>query len=112
LWTVVSLKFRLRPRQVTDQVGQYDLNLAGCLQNHAFIYDAAERMVARLGSVRWMRTHSTTPGPGPVVTPQVAVQPPKAIARIVSTIPMGRMAVAEELVTGIELFADGGRAQV
>ena len=83
-------------------------------------------MVARLGSVRWMRKHSTTSSRGPVITPQVAVQPPEAIARIGSTIPMGRMAEAEEiakvalflgsgdssLVTGIELFADGGRAQV
>jgi NAD(P)-dependent dehydrogenase (short-subunit alcohol dehydrogenase family) len=49
-----------------------------------------------------------------------------AIARIVSTVPMGRMAEPEEIaevalflgsddssfVTGIELFADGGRAQI
>jgi NAD(P)-dependent dehydrogenase (short-subunit alcohol dehydrogenase family) len=56
----------------------------------------------------------------------LAVQPPEAIARIVSTVPMGRMAEPEEIakvalilgsddssfVTGIELFADGGRAQV
>jgi NAD(P)-dependent dehydrogenase (short-subunit alcohol dehydrogenase family) len=48
------------------------------------------------------------------------------IARIVSTIPMGRMGKSEEVakaalylasddssfVTGIELFVDGGRAQV
>jgi NAD(P)-dependent dehydrogenase (short-subunit alcohol dehydrogenase family) len=56
----------------------------------------------------------------------VALQPPEAIARIVSTVPMGRMAEPEEIakvalflgsddssfVTGIELFADGGRAQI
>jgi NAD(P)-dependent dehydrogenase (short-subunit alcohol dehydrogenase family) len=73
-----------------------------------------------------MRKHSTTSSRGPVITPQVAVQPPEAVARIGSTIPEGRMAAAEEiakvalflgsgdssLVTGIELFADGGRAQV
>jgi NAD(P)-dependent dehydrogenase (short-subunit alcohol dehydrogenase family) len=53
-------------------------------------------------------------------------QPPEAIARIVSTIPMGRMGSAEEIakaalflacddssfITGIELFVDGGRAQI
>ena len=64
--------------------------------------------------------------PGPVITPQVDRQPPEAIARIVSTVPMGRMAEPKEIaqaalflasddssfVTGIELFADGGRAQV
>ena len=51
---------------------------------------------------------------------------PEATAHIVSTVPMGRMAEPEEIakvalflgsddssfVTGIELFADGGRAQV
>ena len=51
---------------------------------------------------------------------------PDMIARIVSTIPMGRMGTPEEVanvalflasddssfVTGIELFVDGGRGQV
>ena len=72
------------------------------------------------------RIRSNVLSPGPVVTPQVALQPPEAIARIVSTVPMGRMAEPEEIakvalflgsddssfVTGIELFADGGRAQI
>jgi NAD(P)-dependent dehydrogenase (short-subunit alcohol dehydrogenase family) len=72
------------------------------------------------------RIRSNVLSPGPVVTPQVALQPPEAIARIVSTVPMGRMAEPEEIakvalflgsddssfITGIELFADGGRAQV
>jgi len=54
------------------------------------------------------------------------VVPPDAIARIASTIPMGRMGEADEVakaalflasddssfITGIELFVDGGRAQV
>jgi NAD(P)-dependent dehydrogenase (short-subunit alcohol dehydrogenase family) len=71
------------------------------------------------------RIRANVLSPGPVVTPQVALQPPEAIARIVSTVPMGRMAEPEEIakvalflasddssfVTGIE-FADGGRAQV
>lgn len=64
--------------------------------------------------------------PGPVKTPMADRQPTDAIARLVSTIPMGRMAEPDEIaraalflasedssfVTGIELFADGGRGQV
>jgi NAD(P)-dependent dehydrogenase (short-subunit alcohol dehydrogenase family) len=72
------------------------------------------------------RIRSNVLSPGPVATPQAALQPPEAIARILSTVPMGRMAEPEEIakvalflasddssfVTGIELFADGGRAQI
>jgi len=72
------------------------------------------------------RIRSNVLSPGPVSTPQAALQPPEAIARIVSTVPMGRMAEPIEIakaalflasddssfVTGIELFADGGRAQI
>jgi NAD(P)-dependent dehydrogenase (short-subunit alcohol dehydrogenase family) len=64
--------------------------------------------------------------PGPVLTGQTAIQPPEAISQIVSTVPMGRLATPEEIakvalflasddssyVTGIELFVDGGRAQI
>jgi NAD(P)-dependent dehydrogenase (short-subunit alcohol dehydrogenase family) len=64
--------------------------------------------------------------PGPVNTPIVARQRPDVMAKIVSTIPMGRMGEADEIakaalflasddssfVTGIELFVDGGRAQI
>jgi NAD(P)-dependent dehydrogenase (short-subunit alcohol dehydrogenase family) len=56
----------------------------------------------------------------------VTRQPVDAIARIVSTIPMGRMGEPDEIakaalflasddssfITGIELFVDGGRAQI
>ena len=66
------------------------------------------------------------PEPWPTETPAIDQQPPDAIARIVSTIPMGRMGKPEEIakaalflasddssfVTGIELFVDGGRAQI
>ena len=69
---------------------------------------------------------SNVVSPGPTDTPIVDGQPADAIARIVSTIPMGRMGEADEIakaalflasddssfVTGIELFVDGGRAQV
>jgi NAD(P)-dependent dehydrogenase (short-subunit alcohol dehydrogenase family) len=72
------------------------------------------------------RIRSNVLSPGPTVTPLVDQQPPDAIARIVSSIPMGRLADPDEIakaalflasddssfVTGIELFVDGGRAQV
>src|SRR6201996_2687497 len=72
------------------------------------------------------RIRSNVLSPGPTETPAVDQQPADAIARIVSTIPMGRMGEADEIakaalflasddssfVTGIELFVDGGRAQV
>jgi NAD(P)-dependent dehydrogenase (short-subunit alcohol dehydrogenase family) len=64
--------------------------------------------------------------PGPINTPLVNRQSADVIARIVSTIPMGRMGEPDEVakaalylasddssfVTGIELLVDGGRAQV
>jgi NAD(P)-dependent dehydrogenase (short-subunit alcohol dehydrogenase family) len=72
------------------------------------------------------RIRSNVLSPGPTETPAIDQQPPDAIARIVSTIPMGRMGKPEEIakaalflasddssfVTGIELFIDGGRAQI
>ena len=72
------------------------------------------------------RVRSNVLSPGPTETPLVDRQPPEAIARIVSTIPMGRMGSSQEIakaalflasddssfVTGIELFVDGGRAQI
>jgi NAD(P)-dependent dehydrogenase (short-subunit alcohol dehydrogenase family) len=64
--------------------------------------------------------------PGPINTPLVRRQSPEVIARIASTIPMGRIGEPEEVakaalflasadssfITGIELFVDGGRAQI
>jgi NAD(P)-dependent dehydrogenase (short-subunit alcohol dehydrogenase family) len=72
------------------------------------------------------RIRSNVLSPGPTDTAQVTRQPADAIARIVSTIPMGRMGEPDEIakaalflasddssfVTGIELFVDGGRAQI
>ncbi|NPT59150.1 SDR family NAD(P)-dependent oxidoreductase [Paraburkholderia elongata] len=72
------------------------------------------------------RIRSNVLSPGPIDTPIIGQQPPDAIARILSTIPMGRMGKADEVakaalflasddssfVTGIELFVDGGRAQI
>jgi NAD(P)-dependent dehydrogenase (short-subunit alcohol dehydrogenase family) len=72
------------------------------------------------------RIRSNVVSPGPINTPLVSRQSADVIARMVSTIPMGRMGTPEEVakvalflasddssfVTGIELFVDGGRAQV
>ena len=72
------------------------------------------------------RIRSNVLSPGPIKTPLVDLQPPEAIARILTTIPMGRMGEPDEVakaavflasddssfVTGIELFVDGGRGQV
>jgi NAD(P)-dependent dehydrogenase (short-subunit alcohol dehydrogenase family) len=76
--------------------------------------------------LRDRRIRSNVLSPGPTDTPAIGQQPADAIARILSTIPMGRMGEADEIakaalflasddssfVTGIELFVDGGRAQV
>src|ERR1700676_2213450 len=72
------------------------------------------------------RIRSNIVSPGPINTPLANRQSADVIARMVSTIPMGRMGTPEEVakvalflasddssfVTGIELFVDGGRAQV
>ncbi len=72
------------------------------------------------------RVHANVVNPGPINTPWVNRQSPDVIARIVSTVPMGRMGEPDEVakaalflasedssfVTGIELFVDGGRAQI
>ena len=64
--------------------------------------------------------------PGPIRTPLMNRQSADVIARFVSTVPMGRMGEPDEVakavlylasddscfVTGVELFVDGGRAQV
>jgi NAD(P)-dependent dehydrogenase (short-subunit alcohol dehydrogenase family) len=72
------------------------------------------------------RIRSNVLSPGPTDTPLANRAPADAIARIVSSIPMWRMATSDEIakaalflasddssfVTGIELFVDGGRAQI
>jgi NAD(P)-dependent dehydrogenase (short-subunit alcohol dehydrogenase family) len=72
------------------------------------------------------RIRSNVVSPGPIHTPLAGRQSADVIARIVSTVPMGRMGEPEEVakaalflasddssfVTGIELFVDGGRAQI
>ena len=69
---------------------------------------------------------SNVVSPGPISTPLTNRQSADVIARIVSTVPMGRMGEPDEVakaalylasddssfVTGVELFVDGGRAQI
>jgi len=76
--------------------------------------------------VKDRRIRSNVLTPGLTETPLVDRQPPEAIARIISTIPTGRMGSPEEIakaarllasddssfVTGIELFVNGGRGQI
>ena len=64
--------------------------------------------------------------PGPIRTPLTSRQSADVIARIVSTVPIGRMGEPQKVakaalylasddssfVAGIELFVDGGRAQI
>jgi NAD(P)-dependent dehydrogenase (short-subunit alcohol dehydrogenase family) len=89
---------------------------------------AAIRNFARAWTVELKdrRIRSNVLSPGPTETPALDQQPADAIARIVSTIPMRRMGEPDEIakaalflasddssfVTGIELFVDGGRAQI
>ncbi|MGC1305226.1 MAG: glucose 1-dehydrogenase [Caulobacteraceae bacterium] len=72
------------------------------------------------------RIRSNVLSPGPIDTPIFDPMPEDVIARITSTIPMGRLGEADEVakaalflasddssfITGIELFVDGGRAQI
>jgi NAD(P)-dependent dehydrogenase (short-subunit alcohol dehydrogenase family) len=72
------------------------------------------------------RIRSNVLSPGPTDTPLINRQSPEVIARIVSTIPIGRIGTPEEIakaalflasddssfVAGIELFVDGGRGQI
>jgi NAD(P)-dependent dehydrogenase (short-subunit alcohol dehydrogenase family) len=72
------------------------------------------------------RIRSNVLSPGPIDTPLAAKQPQDNIARIVSTVPMGRMGDPDDVakaalflasddssfITGIELFVDGGGAQI
>jgi NAD(P)-dependent dehydrogenase (short-subunit alcohol dehydrogenase family) len=69
---------------------------------------------------------SNVVSPGPINTALTKRQSADVIARIVSTVPMGRMGEPDEVakaalylasddssfVTGVELFVDGGRAQI
>jgi len=97
----------------------------------AAVYSATKAAIRRLVrswtlELKDRHIRSNVLSPGPIATPLAAAAPPDDIAGIVSTVPMGRMGEPEEVaraalflasdessyVTGIELFVDGGRAQV
>ena len=89
---------------------------------------AAIRNLVRGWTVELTDRHirSNVLSPGPITTALVNGQPRDAIEKLASTIPMGRMGEPDEVakaalflasddssfVTGIELFVDGGRAQI
>jgi len=89
---------------------------------------AAIRLFVRTWTAELKDRHirSNVVSPGPIDTPALDGLPPGAAASIISTVPMGRMGDPDEVakvalflasddssyVTGIELFVDGGRAQV
>jgi NAD(P)-dependent dehydrogenase (short-subunit alcohol dehydrogenase family) len=107
-------------------------SVAGVKGTPAFGVYAASKAAVRSFVRTWTselkdrRIRSNVLSPGPVDTPILAGQPTETIARLVSTIPMGRIGEAEEIakaalflasddssfITGIELFVDGGRAQI
>src|SRR6202163_2697332 len=107
-------------------------SVAGVKGTPAFGVYAASKAAIRSFVRTWTtdlkdrHIRSNVISPGPIRTPLTIRQPVDAIGRIVSTIPMGRMGEPDEIakaalflasddssfVTGIELFADGGRAQI
>ena len=89
---------------------------------------AAVRSFARTwtSDLKDRRIRSNVLSPGPINTPLISRAPAEVVAQIASTIPMGRIGEPDEVakaalflasddssfVTGIELFVDGGRAQI
>jgi NAD(P)-dependent dehydrogenase (short-subunit alcohol dehydrogenase family) len=107
-------------------------SIAGIKGTAAFGVYAASKAAVRSFVRTWTtdlkdrRIRSNVISPGPISTPLTSRQSPEVIARIVSTVPMGRMGEPQEMakaalylasddssfVTGAELFVDGGRAQI
>ncbi len=107
-------------------------SVAGVKGTPAFGVYAASKAAIRSFVRTWTtdlkdrHIRSNVVSPGPIRTPLVSRQSADVIGRIVSTVPMGRMGEPDEVakaalylasddssfVTGIELFVDGGRAQI
>jgi len=89
---------------------------------------AALRTLVRVWTMelKERRIRSNVISPGPIDTPATAGGPPESFAKLVASIPLGRVGRPEEVakaalflasddasfISGIELFVDGGRAQV
>ena len=104
----------------------------GCQRDSAFGVYGATKAAIRCCVRAWpverkdRRIRSNVLRPGPTDTPALGQHPADAMARMVSTIPMGRLGEPDEIakaalflasddssyVTGIELFVDGGRAPI
>jgi NAD(P)-dependent dehydrogenase (short-subunit alcohol dehydrogenase family) len=107
-------------------------SVAGAKGTPAFAVYGASKAAVRNFVRAWTvelkerRIRSNVLSPGPIATPLAARQPAENLERITSTVPMGRMGETGEVakaalflasddssfVTGIELFVDGGRAQI
>jgi NAD(P)-dependent dehydrogenase (short-subunit alcohol dehydrogenase family) len=107
-------------------------SIAGIKGTAAFGVYAASKAAVRSFVRTWTtdlrdrRIRSNVISPGPISTPLTSRQSRDVIARIVATVPMGRMGEPQEVakaaldlasddssfVTGAELFVDGGRAQI
>src|ERR1700674_2663316 len=107
-------------------------SVAGVKGTPAFSVYGASKAAIRSFARGWTmelkdrRIRCNVLSPGPIRTPLSSRQSADVIARIVSTVPMGRMGEPDEVakaalylasddssfVTGVELFVDGGRAQV
>ena len=107
-------------------------SVAGVKGTAAFGVYAASKAAIRSFVRTWTtdlkdrHIRSNVVSPGPIRTPLSSRQSADVIARIVSTIPMGRIGEPDEVakaalylasddssfVTGVELFVDGGRAQI
>jgi NAD(P)-dependent dehydrogenase (short-subunit alcohol dehydrogenase family) len=107
-------------------------SVASVKGNPAFgVYGASKAAIRNLVrawtvELKDRRIRSNVLSPGPIDTPILAGVPPESLARMVSAIPMGRMGKDDEVakaalflasddssfITGIELFVDGGRAQI
>lgn len=95
------------------------------------VYGASKAAIRNLvrgwtSELKDRRIRSNVISPGPIETPMMGDMPAENVAKLVATTPMGRLGKPEEVakvalflasddssfISGIELFVDGGRAQI